>query len=212
MTRLLAYATQAVEPVPRRRLRGHPRGGRQRGRVIRLAAFHCTISRTQGGASTFSDALRNSGAAAILLPYRIHRAGLIGGETRPPPASTATTSDRHRQHTDVGQQLDARPAGDIAPRRRRLATSTAVWTPGPTTDVRRWAELRDAGEVDSDGVGGIVTLRRLVATVRWDQRLIDTIPSRLSITDTYGTTYGVETVQDYQARRRFITLTAIEAE
>ena len=90
--------------------------------------------------------------------------------------------------------------------------TNGVWTPGPTTDVRRWAQLSDGGEVDSDGVGGIVTLRRLVATVRWDQRLIDTIPSRLSLTDTYGITYSVETVQDYQARRRFITLTAIEAE
>ena len=86
------------------------------------------------------------------------------------------------------------------------------WVPGQVTDARVWAQLSDGGESDSDGVGGIVTLRRLVATVRWDQRLIDTIPSRLSLTDSYGTIYGVETVQDYQARRRFITLTAIEAE
>ena len=89
---------------------------------------------------------------------------------------------------------------------------SGVFTPGPVTDVRVWAQLSDGGETDADTVGGIVTLRRLVATVRWDQRLIDTPPSRLSITDEYGTRYSVETVQDYQARRRYITLTAIEAE
>ena len=85
-----------------------------------------------------------------------------------------------------------------------------VWAPGSVTELRVWAQLSDGGESDSDTVGGIVTVRRLVATVRWDQRLIDTPPSRLSITDDYGTVYSVETVQDFAARRRFVTLSAIE--
>ena len=81
---------------------------------------------------------------------------------------------------------------------------------GRPTSHRAWAQLSDGGESDAATVGGILTLRRLVATVRWDQRLIDTPPFRLSLTDNYGTTYSVETVQDYATRRRFITLSAIE--
>ena len=42
--------------------------------AIRLAAY-LYDQPNAGRGSTYADALRNSGAAAILLPYRIHRAG-----------------------------------------------------------------------------------------------------------------------------------------
>ena len=44
---------------------------------IRLAGYLFDQPFSSRGAA-FSNALRNSGAAAILLPYRIHRAGSVG--------------------------------------------------------------------------------------------------------------------------------------
>ena len=37
----------------------------------------CSINPTRAGASSYANALRNSGAGALLLPYRIHRAGRL---------------------------------------------------------------------------------------------------------------------------------------
>ena len=72
-TRLLAYATTAIErhlamptPMPRRPLSMKP--------VVRLAGYLFDMPTASRGMA-YSDALRNSGAAAMLLPYRVHRAG-----------------------------------------------------------------------------------------------------------------------------------------
>ena len=67
--RLLEYATSAVE-------RHAPDAPDvvQNEAAIRLAGYMFDQPFAGRGA-TYADALRNSGAAAILLPYRIHRAG-----------------------------------------------------------------------------------------------------------------------------------------
>ena len=44
---------------------------------IRLAAYLFDQPNAGRGVA-FANALRNSGAASILLPYRIHRAGIVG--------------------------------------------------------------------------------------------------------------------------------------
>ena len=67
--RLLSYATVAVE-------KHAPNAPSvvQNEAVTRLAGYLFDQPYAVGG-STFANALRNSGAAAIMLPYRIHRAG-----------------------------------------------------------------------------------------------------------------------------------------
>ena len=80
VTRLLAYATQAVAQylVVDTAYAATPSAVVDEG-AIRLAAY-LYDQPNAGRGLTFSDALRNSGAAAVLLPYRIHRAGLVGVE------------------------------------------------------------------------------------------------------------------------------------
>ena len=69
-TRLLAYATAAVvKHVPDAPDAIHNEA------VIRLAAYLYDQPNAGRGAA-YANALRNSGSAAILLPYRIHRAGV----------------------------------------------------------------------------------------------------------------------------------------
>lgn len=46
--------------------------------VIRLAGYYFDQPQAASG-SGWADALRNSGARALLLPYRTHRAGLPDG-------------------------------------------------------------------------------------------------------------------------------------
>ena len=70
-TRLLAYATAAVEKhVP------NAPSVVQDEAVIRLSGYLFDQPNAGRGA-TYANALRNSGAAAILLPYRVHRAGAV---------------------------------------------------------------------------------------------------------------------------------------
>ena len=71
-TRLLAYASEAVvKHAPNASDPAHTESG------IRLAGYLYDAPNSGRGLS-FAHALRNSGAAAILLPYRIHRAGSTG--------------------------------------------------------------------------------------------------------------------------------------
>ena len=77
-TRLLAFATLAItkhapaapDPV-------------QNEAAIRLCGYLFDQPFATGG-TTFANAGRNSGAWAVLLPYRVHRAGLIGDHRVPP--------------------------------------------------------------------------------------------------------------------------------
>ena len=67
-TRLLSYATEAVT-------KHAPNAPEvvQNEAVVRLAGY--MFDQPFAGGGRFTQSLRNSGAAAILLPYRAHRAG-----------------------------------------------------------------------------------------------------------------------------------------
>ena len=70
-TRLLAYGTAAVE----KHAPDAP-DAIQNEAVIRLTSYLFDQPSVGRGAA-YANALRNSGAAAILLPYRVHRAGIV---------------------------------------------------------------------------------------------------------------------------------------
>ena len=68
-TRLLAFATAAVvKHAPAAPDVAHDEA------AIRLAGYLLDMPNAGRGAG-YADVLRNSGAMAILLPYRVHRAG-----------------------------------------------------------------------------------------------------------------------------------------
>ena len=71
-TRLLSYSSLAVE----RHAPDAPDAVHNES-VIRLAAY-IYDQPNAGRGLAYANALRNSGAAAILLPYRVHRAGSVG--------------------------------------------------------------------------------------------------------------------------------------
>ena len=69
VTRLLAYSTEAVTK--------HAPGAPdtiQNEAVVRLVGYHYDQPFSPNS-DRYRNALRNSGAAGILLPYRVHRAG-----------------------------------------------------------------------------------------------------------------------------------------
>ena len=71
ITRLLAYATVAVEHhAPDAPDVVHNEA------VIRLAGYSYDVPNAVSG-SRWANAMRNSGAARMLLPYRVHRAGSV---------------------------------------------------------------------------------------------------------------------------------------
>lgn len=84
------------------------------------------------------------------------------------------------------------------------------YIPGPVTSHRMWARVTDGGSSDALAEGGIVVVKRAVWDVRYRRDILETIPNRLSVVDEYGTRYHVETVTDYQARRRAIRITGAE--
>ena len=71
VARLLAYGTAAVEkhaPEAPTAISNEA--------CIRLASY-LFDQPSAGRGAAYANALRNSGAAAILLPYRVHRAGIV---------------------------------------------------------------------------------------------------------------------------------------
>lgn len=84
------------------------------------------------------------------------------------------------------------------------------YEPGPVTDYEVWAAISDGGESDTNTVGGIITLARAVFALRWNKLFLDTPPSRLQITDhSNGLTYRIQTVSDFQVRRRLIHMSGV---
>ena len=77
-TRLLAYATEAISRHLGTAYEDAPEAILNEA-AIRLAGYLYDQPTAAGGAS-FANALRNSGAAAMLLAYRIHRAGSVREE------------------------------------------------------------------------------------------------------------------------------------
>ena len=72
VTRILAYSTEAVE----KHAPSAP-SATQDEAVRRLAGFLFDMPEA-GRGMAYANALRNSGAQRMLLPYRVHRAGYYG--------------------------------------------------------------------------------------------------------------------------------------
>ena len=71
-TRLLSYSSLAVERhAPKAPDAVHNEA------VIRIAGYLFDQPNAGRGA-VYANAMRNSGASSILLPYRVHRAGSVG--------------------------------------------------------------------------------------------------------------------------------------
>ena len=77
-TRLLAYAVEAISRHLGTAYEDAPEAILNEA-AIRLVGYMFDQPTAAGGAS-FANALRNSGAAAMLLAYRIHRAGSVREE------------------------------------------------------------------------------------------------------------------------------------
>ena len=75
VTRLLAFSSEAVT----KHAPGAPTTTANEA-VRRLAGYLYDMPEAARG-DAYANGLRNSGAARMLLPYRVHRAGLSGGET-----------------------------------------------------------------------------------------------------------------------------------
>ena len=71
-TRLLAYATEAVA-----RYAPDAPDATSTEAVVRLGAYLFDMPNAGRGVG-YANALRNSGAQSILIPYRVHRAGRTG--------------------------------------------------------------------------------------------------------------------------------------
>ena len=74
-TRLLAYATAAISRHLGNAYATTPDAIVNEA-AIRLAGYLFDAPTVSAGAG-YANSLRNSGAAAILLPYRVHRAGVV---------------------------------------------------------------------------------------------------------------------------------------
>ena len=100
-TRLLAYATEAVAKY------ADAPAATANEAAIRLASYLFDQPNAGRGVA-FANALRNSGAAAILLPYRSHRAGSTATATAeaaaaPTPASPGDGIDAAAVRALIGQ-------------------------------------------------------------------------------------------------------------
>ena len=58
--------------------------------AVRVAGYLFDMPQAARGAG-YGDTLRNSGALALMLPWRVHRAGVIGRDTGEAPATETTT-------------------------------------------------------------------------------------------------------------------------
>ena len=117
-TRLLAYGTEAVSQYLGDAFADTPAVVVNEA-VVRLAAYLFDQPHA-GRGSSFANALRSSGAAAILAPYRVHRAGL-------PPATTTTTPDPSTPDDPSGAGVDqtARDSAAAALAAAQAAQGTA---------------------------------------------------------------------------------------
>lgn len=89
-TRLLAYATRAVQDYLGDPFTDAPEVVVNEA-VVRLAAYLFDMPTTNRGAG-YGNALRNSGAGRMLLPYRVHRAGLTNASEAVAAAQTVSFS------------------------------------------------------------------------------------------------------------------------
>ena len=202
--RLLAYATEAVEK--------HAPGEDvpvtiQNEAVVRLAGY-LFDQPTAGRGAAYANALRNSGAAAILSPYRIHRAGSVEG-------SVAAQAEGGDVIVNVPELL--RMAGVTEMRVNELITAadhasqsdfddltarvSALEGTGPHM-LTRYAALRAAGSVagdftEADFLAGTMSATDEILTPDSD---VDAILG-FAVPSSEGSLTGVEIVGDPLAQQ-----------
>ena len=84
------------------------------------------------------------------------------------------------------------------------------YVPGPTTDYPVWARIVGAGSSDSATGEGSRINRISNFLVRWFLALEQARVDRVTITDEHGRTWNADTIGESDARRRALTVTAIE--
>ena len=89
--RLLSFATQTISDYLGDEYEGAPPAILNEA-AIRLCGFIFDMPYAARGAA-FANALRNSGAGAMLLPYRIHRAGSVSEATAAAQAAVGSTGN-----------------------------------------------------------------------------------------------------------------------
>ena len=141
-TRLLGYATEAVtQHAP------HAPDAVQNEAAIRLAGYLFDQPFAARG-GTYANALRNSGAARMLLPYRIHRAGSTAEAVADAQAAVGSVDNPVIDVSIVSGELvvtfaDGTAETDVLPDSGGLPTGSSV------RDSLRWNVGRSAWEAYS---------------------------------------------------------------
>lgn len=75
-----------------------------------------------------------------------------------------------------------------------------------TTDIGVWATVADSGSIDLFNAAGSISQRKRF-TIRWRRDVIDAGPTLLSLVDSNGHAFTIDTVEeDPDRRRRFLIL------
>lgn len=83
------------------------------------------------------------------------------------------------------------------------------YQPGPVTDYPLWADQAGAGSVDTETSAGIVITAARTYTVRWFEELISATIPNVAIVDDLGHTWNADSVSESNARRRYISISAV---
>ena len=81
--------------------------------------------------------------------------------------------------------------------------------PGAITEYPVWADQAGAGSVDTETSAGIVITAARTYTVRWFEELITATIPNVAIVDDLGHTWNADSVSESNARRRYISISAV---
>ena len=191
-TRLLAYATEAVEK--------HAPGEDvpvtiQNEAVVRLSGY-LFDQPTAGRGAAYANALRNSGAAAILSPYRIHRAGSVEGAVAAQAAADEPDVDQTARDAAAANAaaISALPAAtphvDQTARDAAAANAAAISAlPAATPHVDQTA--RDAAAANAAAISALSA-----ATPHVDQTARDAAAAAQATADEGGSGTPLEVATD----------------
>ena len=87
--------------------------------------------------------------------------------------------------------------------------SMASMSPDLSPIIRYGLTRRGAGSVDTETQGGIVITAARTYTVRWFEELITATIPNVSIIDELGHAWNADSVSESNARRRFISISAV---
>lgn len=194
-TRLLAYATEAISRHLGTAYAGAPEAVVNEA-AIRLGSYLFDQPSTSRGPG-YSNAIRNSGAATILLPYRLHTAGSIGAATE--AATEAGSADNPVTNVSVNAA-----AGTLTV---SFADGTTATHPLPAgmggldqaaVDARIQAGVEDWAEAGNTSAIPVGKLTNAPSGV--DQTARDAAAAAQTAADTAGTAAtGAQTTADAAA-------------